>query len=139
MSNAKTHNTGQILNVYLPSRIPQGHEQEGMRPCVLLANPSEVQLLRFPVLIIAPMTTQSLDPLPLYPRLEKGTGGLPMDSTVLLDLNSSIQNISLISAVTLRVVRSRMTRIGFLPTLSISRILLARSVLSSGDGLQWSL
>ena len=78
-------NRGQILNVYLPGRIPAGHEQTGSRPCVLLADPSEIQPLRFPLVIVAPLTTKSLDMLPLYPRLDEGMGNLPLDSTVLLD------------------------------------------------------
>ena len=85
MSNSKTHKTGQILNVYLPTRDPLGREQEGSRPCVLIADPSEIQSLRFPLLIIAPMTTRPFADLPLYPRLKRGAGRLPMDSTVLLD------------------------------------------------------
>jgi len=81
---------GQILNVYLPSRVPHGHEQEGRRPCILISDPSEIQPLRFPVLIIAPLTTRLLDNAPLYPHLESETGGLPEASTVLLDQLTAI-------------------------------------------------
>ena len=79
------HNRGLLLTVYLPSRIPVGHEQTGLRPCVLLADPSEIHPLRFPLVIVAPLTTKRLDPLLLYPRIIEGMGNLPMDSTVLLD------------------------------------------------------
>lgn len=85
MTNLKTHNAGQLINALLPERTPHGYELKGERPCVLLVDPSDVQSLRYPMLIVAPLTTKELDSLPLYPRLDEGTGGLPRASTVLLD------------------------------------------------------
>ena len=83
-------NWGRILQVCLPSRRPPGHEQKGVRPCVSIADPSAVHPLRYPMLIVAPMTSKSLPQLPLYPCLEAGVGGLPLASTVLLDQLTAI-------------------------------------------------
>jgi mRNA-degrading endonuclease toxin of MazEF toxin-antitoxin module len=85
MSSTKTHNTGQLINALLPERTPHGYELKGVRPCVLLVDPAGIQPIRYPMLIVAPLTTKELDPLPLYIRLDKATGGLPRASTVLLD------------------------------------------------------
>jgi len=79
------NNTGQILQIALPTKDPYGHEQTGTRPCIFIADPSTIQPLRFSMIIIAPLTTKLFDPLPLYPRLAEGVGGLPAASTVLLD------------------------------------------------------
>lgn len=70
--------------------MPHGHEQQGMRPCLLIADPAEIQPLRYPLLIVAPLSTESLARLPLYPRLAAGVGGLPKASTVLLDQLTAI-------------------------------------------------
>ncbi len=85
MTTPEHKNTGQILQVTLPTREPLGHEQTGTRPCILLTDLSTVQPLRYPMIVIAPLTTKTLDPLPLYPRLTEGVGSLPVASTVLLD------------------------------------------------------
>lgn len=44
-----------------------------------------LQEIRYPVFFVVPLTRKSLDPGPLYIRLQAGMGGLPMASTVLLD------------------------------------------------------
>ncbi|MBX6378523.1 MAG: type II toxin-antitoxin system PemK/MazF family toxin, partial [Clostridia bacterium] len=75
-----------MLWVELPRRRPRGHEQEGMRPCVVLADPNATQATRYPVLLVAPLTTaRSVRPGPLYVPLQAGAGGLPLASTALLD------------------------------------------------------
>ena len=81
---------GTVLWVALPLRRPPGHEQVGMRPCLVLADPAAVQPVRFPVLVVAPLTSRVVGEGPLYVRLPAGTGGLPAASTVLLDQVSAI-------------------------------------------------
>lgn len=76
---------GLLTWVDLGGRLPPGHEQEGRRPCVVVAAPTIVQRLRFPMVVVAPMTTAVLPSTPLYPRLSQGSGGLAVDGTVLLD------------------------------------------------------
>jgi mRNA interferase MazF len=71
--------------VELGQRVPTGHEQEGRRPCVVVAVPGNLHRVRFPVLVVAPMTSALLPSQPLYPRLASGAGGLAAEGTVLLD------------------------------------------------------
>lgn len=78
---------GDVVIVALPNHTPKGREQQGTRPAVVVGVPSGE--LRYPMLIIAPLTTQTgswaLKNPSLYPRLEAGTGGLPKSSIILLD------------------------------------------------------
>lgn len=78
---------GDVVIVALPTHTPRGREQQGTRPAVVVGVPwGEV---RYPMLIIAPLTTQTgswaLNNPSLYPSLEVGTGGLTKFSIVLLD------------------------------------------------------
>jgi mRNA interferase MazF len=76
-----------VVIVALPSHTPKGREQQGTRPAVVVGIPTGE--LRYPMVMIAPLTTQSgswaLKNPSLYPRLEAGAGGLPQPSIVLLD------------------------------------------------------
>ncbi len=78
---------GDVVIVALPTHTPRGREQQGTRPGVVVGIPSGE--VRYPMLMIAPLTTQSgswaLNNPSLYQRLEAGTGGLPQSSIVLLD------------------------------------------------------
>lgn len=78
---------GDVVILALPTHAPRGHEQQGTRPAVVVGVLwGEV---RYPMVAIAPLTTQSgswaLSNPSLYPRLEAGAGGLPQSSIVLLD------------------------------------------------------
>ena len=80
---------GDVLLVSLPQSVPSGHEQEGIRPAIVVGLPHKVGRPRYPILLLIPMTTQigrwaKENPF-LYPRLEDGTGGLTKPSVVLLD------------------------------------------------------
>lgn len=77
--------TGTILFADFGESAPPGHEQAGPRPCVVLGVPSAIQATRFPMLVVAPMTTAELPAGPLYPRLQVEMGGLTREGTVLLD------------------------------------------------------
>jgi mRNA interferase MazF len=78
---------GDIVLVTLPSHQPHGREQEGQRPAIIVGIPQGK--VRYPIIVIAPLTTQigdwAIDNPDLYPRLEVGMGGLSRVSIVLLD------------------------------------------------------
>lgn len=79
--------SGDVLVVALPSHLPHGHEQEGRRPVVVVGTPHVAG--RFPVVIVVPLTTAtgawSTAHPTLYPQIAAGIGGLPCDSTALID------------------------------------------------------
>lgn len=68
----------------------QGHEQQGHRPAVVVGLPDALGSPRFPVVFLAPFTTDegqawaTISP-GLYPRFPAGTPGLPKDSICLID------------------------------------------------------
>jgi len=69
--------------------VRSGRGREGRRPAVVVGLPEAVGRPRFPVVLVAPMTT-AFGPWveaggPLYTVLEPGEGGLPRRSVVLLD------------------------------------------------------
>lgn len=81
---------GDVVLVRLPVHSPHGFEQEGMRPGLIVGLPSNLGTPRFPVVVIAPFTTDrnarwaERNP-ELYPRFAAGTGNLSSDSICLLD------------------------------------------------------
>lgn len=80
---------GDILLVALATHTPAGHEQEGYRPAITVGIPERLGRLRFPMIVVAPLTTQDGEWVTrnpdVYPRLRSGSGGLPQASVVLLD------------------------------------------------------
>jgi mRNA interferase MazF len=79
---------GDVVMALFPDHDPQGHEQQGMRPAVVLALPAVP--LRFPTLILAPMTTDEsqawvLANPGLYLRFPAGVGGLRAATVLMLD------------------------------------------------------
>ncbi len=79
--------SGDVILVAFPTHQPRGREQQGKRPALVVAVPSGIT--RYPILLIAPLTTQSGDWVEqnslLYVRLDVGEGGLTKSSIVLLD------------------------------------------------------
>ncbi|NJN48962.1 MAG: type II toxin-antitoxin system PemK/MazF family toxin [Alkalinema sp. RL_2_19] len=81
---------GDVLNIRLPSQSPQGHEQEGLRPAIVVGLPERAGKTRFPVVFVVPVTSDrgqdwaNAAPL-LYPRFSAGSGGLRSASIRLLD------------------------------------------------------
>jgi len=81
---------GDVVFALFPAHRPGGHEQEGMRPAVVVGLPDRLGEPRFGVLIVAPMTTDrgqewaGRSPS-LYPRLPEGTANLRSPSICLLD------------------------------------------------------
>ena len=87
---------GDVLIASLPERNPQGHEQEGKRPVVVVGLPGRLGIQRFPIISIIPFTdlidgrTKKAkawvnDAPDLYPTFSKGTAGLTKDCVALLD------------------------------------------------------
>lgn len=84
--NAGIH-PGDVVLINLPSHHPRGHEQEGVRPAIVVAVPRGH--LRYPVVIVVPVTSQSgnwarQNPS-LYQQLPRGTAGFPKTSIALID------------------------------------------------------
>ncbi len=81
---------GDIVSAKFPGHDPQGREQEGSRPAVVVGLPERLGTPRFAVLLLAPMTGDKrhrwaeLAPA-LYPRYPAGTAGLRSDSICLID------------------------------------------------------
>lgn len=61
-----------------------GHEQRGVRPCVVVSDPDVVSDQRFPLLCIVPVTGTPGDGA-LYPALAPGGSGLTKVSYALID------------------------------------------------------
>lgn len=79
-----------IIIARFPTQNPQGREQEGIRPALVIAVPQRLGIPRFPWLIVAPMTSDkkqnwAVTSPDLYPKLAAGEAGLPDNSIVLLD------------------------------------------------------
>jgi mRNA interferase MazF len=81
---------GDIVTARFPEQQPQGREQEGYRPAIVVGFPHLLGTPRFPVIIVVPMTTyrsQSwADNSPdLYPVFPAGIASLKSPSIALLD------------------------------------------------------
>jgi len=61
-----------------------GHEQRGVRPCVVVSDPGVVADQRFPLVAIVPITGTAGDGA-LYPALAARDGGLKKRSFALVD------------------------------------------------------
>jgi mRNA interferase MazF len=61
-----------------------GHEQRGVRPCIVVSDPEVVADQRFPLLCVVPVTGTAGEGA-LYPRLSPGPSGLSKTSYALID------------------------------------------------------
>lgn len=81
---------GDVVTAKFPSQNPSGREQEGYRPAIVVGIPSRLGKLRFPLVFVAPMTTDrgqewaDINPN-LYVRFSAGVAGLKSPSIALLD------------------------------------------------------
>lgn len=66
-----------------------GHEQHGVRPCVVVSDPDVISDQRFPLLCVVPVTGTPGEGL-LYPPLAPGQSGLARKSFALIDHLRSI-------------------------------------------------
>jgi mRNA interferase MazF len=66
-----------------------GHEQRGVRPCVVVSDPDVITDQRFPLVCVVPITGTQGEGL-LYPQLAPGRSGLAKRSIALIDHLRSI-------------------------------------------------
>jgi mRNA interferase MazF len=78
---------GAIVLAVLDSTF--GHEQQGIRPCVVVTDPEVLQDQRFPMLCVVPITRTPGEGA-LYPALSPGQSGLRVQSYALVDQVRSV-------------------------------------------------
>ncbi|MBE9063753.1 type II toxin-antitoxin system PemK/MazF family toxin [cf. Phormidesmis sp. LEGE 11477] len=83
---------GDIVLASFPTQVPPMHEQQGIRPAIIVAVPPG--RVRYPLIVVVPLTTQmgtwtAANPS-IYPIFQKGTGNLTKTSVALLDQVRSI-------------------------------------------------
>jgi mRNA interferase MazF len=78
---------GSVVMVDLDPTI--GHEQRGLRPCVVVSDPDVLTALRYPLVAIVPITGRAGEGA-RYPALEGGASGLRQGSWVLADQVRSV-------------------------------------------------
>ncbi|MGA3025128.1 MAG: type II toxin-antitoxin system PemK/MazF family toxin [Bryobacteraceae bacterium] len=78
---------GAVVVVELDPTI--GHEQHGVRPCVVVSDPDVISDQRFPLVCVVPVTGTPGEGL-LYPLLAPGQSGLARQSFALIDQLRSI-------------------------------------------------
>ena len=78
---------GMVVVVELDPTV--GHEQWGVRPCVVVSDPEITSDQRFPLLCVVPITGTPGEGL-LYPPLSPGKSGLAKRSFALIDHLRSI-------------------------------------------------
>ena len=61
-----------------------GHEQRGVRPCVVVSDPDVISDQRFPLVCVVPVTGTKGEGA-LYPTLQAGASGLSKTSYALID------------------------------------------------------
>jgi len=66
-----------------------GHEQQGVRPCVVLSGPEVVSNQKYPMLCVVPVSSTPGEGA-LYPRLSAGESGLRNTSYALIDQLRSV-------------------------------------------------
>lgn len=81
---------GDIITARFPEQKPQGREQEGYRPAIIVGFPNLVGISRFQVIIVVPLTTYKnqfwADNSPnLYPVFPAEVASLKSSSIALLD------------------------------------------------------
>jgi mRNA interferase MazF len=78
---------GAVVVVELDPTV--GHEQRGMRPCIVVSDPDIIGDQRFPLVCVVPVTGTPGEGL-LYPALAPGQSGLAKKSFALIDHLRSI-------------------------------------------------
>lgn len=66
-----------------------GHEQHGVRPCIVVSDPDVIRDQRFPLVCVVPITGTPGEGL-LYPALAPGPSGLAKKSFALIDQLRSV-------------------------------------------------
>ena len=78
---------GAVVVVELDPTV--GHEQRGVRPCIVVSDPDVIGDQRFPLVCVVPITGTPAEGL-LYPPLAPGKSGLAKRSYALIDHLRSI-------------------------------------------------
>lgn len=78
---------GAVVVVELDPAV--GHEQRGVRPCVVVSDPDVISDQRFPLVCVVPVTGTPGEGL-LYPPLDPSKSGLAKKSFALIDQLRSI-------------------------------------------------
>jgi mRNA interferase MazF len=78
---------GAVVVVELDPTV--GHEQRGVRPCIVVSDPDVISSQRFPLVCVVPITGTPGEGL-LYPALAPGSSGLAKQSFALVDHLRSI-------------------------------------------------
>ncbi|MEK7754233.1 MAG: type II toxin-antitoxin system PemK/MazF family toxin [Acidobacteriota bacterium] len=78
---------GAVVVVELDPTV--GHEQHGVRPCLVVSDPDVISGQRFPLVCVVPVTGTPGEGL-LYPPLAPGRSGLARKSFALIDHLRSI-------------------------------------------------
>ena len=73
---------GAVVVVELDPTV--GHEQHGVRPCIVVSDPDVISDQRFPLVGVVPVTGTPGEGL-LYPSLGPGQSGLAKESFALVD------------------------------------------------------
>lgn len=81
---------GDVVTAGFPQQNPQGREQEGYRPAIVVGFPNRLGIPRFSLIVVIPMTTDrgqtwAIASPNLYPRFAAGVAGLRSPSIALLD------------------------------------------------------
>ena len=78
---------GSVVLVELDPTV--GHEQRGLRPCIVVSDPDVASDQRFPLVCLVPITGTPGEGL-LYPPLRPGKSGLAKPSWALIDQLRSV-------------------------------------------------
>jgi mRNA interferase MazF len=78
---------GSVVVVELDPTV--GHEQRGVRPCIVVSDPEVISDQRFPLICVVPVTGTPGEGL-LYPAVGPGKSGLTKKSCALIDHLRSI-------------------------------------------------
>ena len=81
---------GDLVTASFPQQNPQGREQEGYRPSIVVGFPNRLGNPRFELIVVIPLTTDKgqtwvTNSPDLYPKFAAGIGGLSSPSIALLD------------------------------------------------------
>ncbi|MHC5761592.1 type II toxin-antitoxin system PemK/MazF family toxin [Nostoc sp.] len=81
---------GDVVTARFLQQNPQGREQEGYRPAIVVGFPNRLGIPRFSLIVVIPMTTDkgqmwAIASPDLYPRFAAGVAGLSSPSIALLD------------------------------------------------------
>ena len=81
---------GDVITARFPEQNPQGREQEGYRPAIVVGLPNRLGTPRFQLIVVIPMTTDrgqawAIASPDLYPRFSTGVADLRSPSLALID------------------------------------------------------